>query len=79
VLSAADFQGAQIGQTRFSRCQLTQADFSKAKLSAVDFRGSQLALTGSLTGLGGAIIDGVQLIELARPLAGELGIAVEEG
>ncbi|HEY5285588.1 MAG TPA: pentapeptide repeat-containing protein [Solirubrobacteraceae bacterium] len=78
VLTGADFQGAKIKETVFSGCQLLEADFSKAKLSRVDMRGSGLALAGSVLGLRGAIIDPLQLMELARTLAHELGITVEE-
>ncbi|HTA97387.1 MAG TPA: pentapeptide repeat-containing protein [Solirubrobacteraceae bacterium] len=78
VLTGADFQGAKIKETVFSGCQLLEADFSKAELSRVDMRGSGLALAGSVLGLRGAIIDPLQLMELARTLAHELGITVED-
>jgi uncharacterized protein YjbI with pentapeptide repeats len=78
VLTGADFQGASINATRFSGCQLVDADFSKATLSLVDLRGSELALAGSVLGLRGAIIDPLQLMELARTLAQELGITIED-
>jgi uncharacterized protein YjbI with pentapeptide repeats len=78
VLTGVDFQGASLGATRFSDCQLVEADFSKAKLSLVDLRGSELALAGSVLELRGAIIDPLQLMELARPLAQELGITIED-
>lgn len=78
VLTGADFQGAKIKHTVFSGCQLLEADFSKAELSRVDMRGSGLALAGSVLGLRGAIIDPLQLMELARTLAHELGITVED-
>ncbi len=78
VLTGADFQGAKIKETIFSGCQLLEADFTKAELSHVDMRGSGLALAGSVLGLRGAIIDPLQLMELARTLAHELGITVED-
>jgi uncharacterized protein YjbI with pentapeptide repeats len=78
VLTDADFQGAHIYATRFADCQMAAADFSKAELAHVDLRGSELALAGSLLALRGATIDSLQLMELSRPLAAELGIAVEE-
>lgn len=78
VLTGADFQGAKIKKTVFFGCQLLEADFSKAELSHVDMRGSGLALAGSVLGLRGAIIDPLQLMELARTLAHELGITVED-
>ncbi|HEX4116482.1 MAG TPA: pentapeptide repeat-containing protein [Solirubrobacteraceae bacterium] len=78
VLTGTDFQGAKIKETVFSGCQLLEADFSKAELARVDMRGSGLALAGSVLGLRGAIIDPLQLMELARTLAHELGITVED-
>jgi uncharacterized protein YjbI with pentapeptide repeats len=78
LLTGADFQGASINATRFSGCQLVDADFSKAALSLVDLRSSELALAGSVLGLRGAIIDPLQLMELARTLAQELGITIED-
>ncbi|MEZ5076230.1 MAG: pentapeptide repeat-containing protein [Solirubrobacterales bacterium] len=78
VLSGADFQGARLRAVRFEDCRLSEADFSRAELEAVDFRSSQLALAGSLLGLRGAIVDSLQLMELSRPLATELGISVRD-
>jgi uncharacterized protein YjbI with pentapeptide repeats len=78
VLARADFQGANLDSTRFSGCDLLEADFSKARLERVDLRGSELALAGSVLGLRGAIIEPLQLMELARALAQELGITVED-
>jgi uncharacterized protein YjbI with pentapeptide repeats len=72
-------QGARLASVRFSDCRLAEADFTKATFSRVDFRGSELAgLGGSLLGLGGAIIDSLQLMDLSPQLAAELGIKVEQ-
>jgi uncharacterized protein YjbI with pentapeptide repeats len=78
VLDGADFQGASIKAARFTGCQLAGADFSRAELSLVDLRGSELALAGSVLGLRGAIVDPLQLMELSRAFAQELGIVVED-
>jgi uncharacterized protein YjbI with pentapeptide repeats len=78
VLANADFQGARIYAARFSGCQLTAADFTKAELAHVDLRGSELALAGSVLGLRGATIDSLQLMDLSRTIAHELGIVVIE-
>jgi uncharacterized protein YjbI with pentapeptide repeats len=78
ILTNADFQGARIYAARFSGCQLGAADFTKAELAHVDLRGSELALAGSVLGLGGATIDALQLMDLSRSIAHELGITVKE-
>jgi uncharacterized protein YjbI with pentapeptide repeats len=78
VLTNADFQGARVYASRFASCQLGAADFTKAELAHVDFRGSELALAGSVLGLGGATIDSLQLMDLSRTMAHELGIVVKE-
>jgi uncharacterized protein YjbI with pentapeptide repeats len=78
VLSGADFQGARLHSVRFSGCDLNGADFSRAEFAHVDFRGSQLELAGSVLGLGGATVDPLQLMELSRLLASELGMTVAE-
>lgn len=78
VLSDADFQGAEIYATAFPGSRLQGTDFTKAELAHVDLRGAELAPGGSLLGLRGAIVDSLQLIDLAPQLAAELGIAVED-
>ncbi len=78
VLTSADFQGARLYAVRFSDCQLGSADFTKAELAHVDLRGSELALAGSVLGLRGAIVDPLQLMDLSRTIAHELGIVVDE-
>ena len=78
ALAEADFQGARIRRTRFSGCTLDRADFTKVELEDVDARGSSLALAGSVLGLRGLTIDSLQLIELSRSMAAEIGIAVED-
>lgn len=78
VLRGADFQGARLRAVRFAGCQLLETDFTKAKLDRVDLRGSELAPAGSLLSMRGAIVDSIQLLELSRPLANELGIRVED-
>lgn len=77
-LRGSDFQGAKIEATRFANCRLVETDFSNAQISSVDLRGSELALAGSVLALRGATINSLQLIELARMLALELGITVDD-
>ena len=64
---------------RFTGCRLRRADFSGASLARVDLRGSDLEPAGDVSGLRGAIIDGVQLAGIAGHLAGALGIKVDDG
>ncbi|HYJ22736.1 MAG TPA: pentapeptide repeat-containing protein [Solirubrobacterales bacterium] len=78
VLDNADFQGARLYAVRFEGCRLNGTDFTKAELAHVDLRGSELILGGSVLGLRGAIVDPLQLMELSRPIAHELGIVVKE-
>lgn len=78
VMTDADFQGAVIRASRFANCLLARADFSTADLAWVDMTGSDLEVAGSAAGLRGAIIDSLQLIDLAPRLARELGITVKE-
>jgi uncharacterized protein YjbI with pentapeptide repeats len=78
VLTNADFQGSRIYATRFAGCRLGAADFTKAELAHVDFRGSELTPAGSVLGLAGATIDSLQLMDLSRAIAHELGITVKE-
>jgi uncharacterized protein YjbI with pentapeptide repeats len=77
VLHRADFRGAKIRATRFSS-QLGETDFSEADLTDVDLRGCELGIVAEVTGLRGAIVDSVQLMELAGPLAQAVGIRVED-
>ena len=78
MLTGADFHGARINASRFSDCELLDADFTAAQLALADLRGSRLVPAGSLLALRGAVIDPLQLLELALPLAHELGITVED-
>ncbi|HET7444283.1 MAG TPA: pentapeptide repeat-containing protein [Solirubrobacterales bacterium] len=78
AMTEADFQGAKIGATRFDGCDLGRADFTKAELDEVDARGSTLNLAGSVLGLRGLKIDALQLMDLSRAMAAEIGIEVED-
>jgi uncharacterized protein YjbI with pentapeptide repeats len=78
VLTNAHFQGARIYAARFAGCDLSAADFSRAELAHVDLRGSELTLAGSVLGLRGATIDSLQLMDLSRTIAQELGVVVKE-
>ena len=76
VLDEADFGGADLSHTRFDGCSLVGTYFQGAKLTKVDLRGSRLEPDGPTTALRGAIIDPVQLVDLAPALARDCGIDV---
>jgi uncharacterized protein YjbI with pentapeptide repeats len=78
VLDEADFGGADIAHCRFAGCSLRGTYFENARLEDVDLRGSQLEPEGDVHALKGAIIDRVQLVELAPYLARDVGLKVEE-
>jgi uncharacterized protein YjbI with pentapeptide repeats len=78
VLDEADLGGATIADTRFSGCQIRRVPFDHARLLRADFRGSELVPFGDALALRGAIVDPLQLIDLAGPLAASAGIVVED-
>jgi uncharacterized protein YjbI with pentapeptide repeats len=74
----AELNEARIRTSRFSGCDFQGADFTRAELHDVDLRGSRLGIARGHGDLRGAIIDTVQLIDLAPALAAEIGITVED-
>jgi uncharacterized protein YjbI with pentapeptide repeats len=78
VLDEADFAGAAIADARFAGSQLRRVPFDGARLLRADFRGAELIPFGDAAALRGAIIDRVQLIDLARPLAESAGIVIAD-
>jgi uncharacterized protein YjbI with pentapeptide repeats len=78
-LRGADFHGATLQNVAFEDCELADAQFAGAKLSNVDLRSSRIAGLKSGEGLSGAIIDSLQLLDLAPLLAASIGLRVEDG
>jgi uncharacterized protein YjbI with pentapeptide repeats len=76
VLDDADLAASWLRETRFASSRLVRVGIDDARLSGVDFRGSVLEPAGDLTALRGAVIDALQLVELAPLLARGLGIDV---
>jgi fluoroquinolone resistance protein len=75
----ADFSGAWLKEVRFAASQLRRVELEQVTLSGVDFRGSELADPGGdPLALRGAIVDSLQLIDLAPLLAARLGIRVQD-
>src|SRR5262245_24630136 len=76
-LREADFYDANLDGAVFSGCDLRGAQMFGASLKGTDFRGSQLAgLQVRVEDLQGAIIDSIQLLDLARDLARLIGLQV---
>jgi uncharacterized protein YjbI with pentapeptide repeats len=65
----ADFGGAELSECVFDACDLTTADLSNATMRSTDLRGCRLSGLRGASALRGALIDTVQLLELAPELA----------
>ena len=76
VLDDADLAASWLRETRFASSRLRRVAIDDARLAGVDFRGSVLEPAGDVTALRGAVIDALQLVELAPLLARGLGIEV---
>jgi len=78
-LREADFYEANLEGIVFSGCDMRGVQLYGANLKGADFRGSQLeGLQARAEDLQGAIIDSLQLLDLARDLAGMIGLKVLE-
>lgn len=73
-----DFSEASLTGVGFSGTRLVSADFRAARLTSVDLTGAELVAPSGLTGLKGATVSRLQLIDLADALATELGITVAD-
>ena len=78
VLTGADFQGAEHQGHDFLPLSARGNRLLQSNHVARRPAGIGLRLAGSVLGLRGAIIDPLQLMELSRTLAQELGITVED-
>ena len=78
-LDDADFAGAVLREVRFEHSRLRRVLIDGLRLTRVDFRGSVLEPDGDIAALRGAIIDSLQLVELAPLLASGLGLTVRDG
>jgi uncharacterized protein YjbI with pentapeptide repeats len=77
-MDGTDFQGVDLRQCFFDRCILTGSLFNEAKAHGLDLRGSSIADVQGIGGLGGAVIDQLQLLDLAQALASNAGLVVRE-
>lgn len=77
-LREADFHAATLAGARFLGCDLTGADFSTAKAAGVALHRSTLEGIRGADSLRGAVINSDQILALAVPLFGALGIVVDD-
>ncbi|MGC1185370.1 MAG: pentapeptide repeat-containing protein [Candidatus Dormiibacterota bacterium] len=75
-MDGADFQGVDLRACHFENCILTGSLFHQAKSEGVDLRGSSLTGLQGIDGLRGAVIDQLQLLDLADSLASQAGLTV---
>lgn len=78
LLRDVDLSGATVRKATFRGSTLRGVDLRAAKLTKADLRGARLELSGGYESLRGAIIDSVQLFDLAPALAAGLGITVTD-
>lgn len=76
VLRDVDLGAATLERVRFAGCVIERIDLTAMKARQVDLRGSRLDIARGVERLRGAVIDQVQLMELAPRLAAELGLLV---
>ncbi|MGA9920687.1 MAG: pentapeptide repeat-containing protein [Candidatus Dormiibacterota bacterium] len=77
-MDGTDFHGVDLRRCRFDRCILTGSLFHGANADCLDLRSSALAAVQGIDGLRGALIDQLQLLELAESLAAHAGLLVRE-
>ncbi len=75
-LVEADLYEATVASGFLERCDLTGADFAKANVRGLRLGGSTLDGVRGALSMGGAVIEGAQVLPLALGLLGELGIEI---
>jgi uncharacterized protein YjbI with pentapeptide repeats len=78
ILDEADFYMAELDHVYFESCSLQKTEFSSAKCKDVDLRTSDLTAVSGISGIKGATINSMQLIELGPLLAKNIGISVQD-
>ena len=73
-----DFREARLAQVTFDRSRLVSPEFANGTYTDVDLSGAELAGARGATGLKGATVSSLQLIDLGPLLATELGITVAD-
>jgi uncharacterized protein YjbI with pentapeptide repeats len=79
VVIELDLHEATVQGLSFEGCTLVEPEFGGGSYAALDLSGATLRSPRGVAGLKGATVSPVQLVELAAPLAAELGITVSEG
>jgi uncharacterized protein YjbI with pentapeptide repeats len=77
-LREAEFTGCDLAGSLFDDCDLHLAAFGPGRYRACDLRGNDLSAVNGTHHLRQAVIDRVQLMELAVALAAELDITFGE-
>ncbi|HUY57299.1 MAG TPA: pentapeptide repeat-containing protein [Candidatus Micrarchaeaceae archaeon] len=77
-MDGTDFQGCDLRHCRFDHCVLTGSLFDQAQTAGVDLRGSTIAAVQGVSGLRGAVIDQLQLLDLTTALASHVGLVVRD-
>jgi uncharacterized protein YjbI with pentapeptide repeats len=74
----ADFNGVNASNCVFERCQMKGVTFRASKVKAFDLRTSEIGEMADVSGLSGAIITPVQMIDIAPQMAHAMGLQVGE-
>lgn len=76
VIRDVDLGSAQVTGVRWPGSRIERLDLSQARLSEMDLRGATIGIARGWDRLRGAVIDHVQLFDLAPALAAHLGLVV---
>ncbi len=77
LLDDTDFYCAQLKNVEFDNCTIVKIEVSSVKMKDVDFTSSELGIFKGISGLKGATINSLQLINLAPFMAQEMEIIVK--
>lgn len=76
VITSLDLQETTVDGLTFQGCTLLEPEFGRGRYVDLDLSGAQLRAPRGLSGLRGAALSRLQVIDLADLLAAELGIRV---
>ena len=78
LISDTDFYNAELTNVHFDKCNIEKIELSGTKNKNLDLRSSQLGSIHGSGSLKGAIIDSMQLMQLAPYLAQEIGLTIKD-